>query len=199
MIEVLIVIAIIATISAILFPVFSNARDSARRTACAGQMRQAWMAAMLYRSDHDGDGKLGTSEEMGLPLRVPWLGMTPPHATELLNRVPQNVLKVSSLRCSSWPSKLNNSAYSYTWMYQDKLMHTNQNRWDRYAQEFGEQAIFIVDVNHNSGDIPMMSPYLSKLGFGINLGGSLLRHQKPGDMDILRWWTTPCTGNCPLN
>src|SRR5437868_5049896 len=48
LIELLVVIAIIAILAAILFPVFAQARESARRTACLSNMKQLGMAARMY-------------------------------------------------------------------------------------------------------------------------------------------------------
>ncbi len=53
LIELLVVIAIIAILAAILFPVFSQAKESAKKTAGIAQMRQLSVAAMMYASDHD--------------------------------------------------------------------------------------------------------------------------------------------------
>jgi len=54
LIELLVVIAIIMILAAILFPVFSRARDSSRRAACAANMRQLGLAFAQYRQDYDG-------------------------------------------------------------------------------------------------------------------------------------------------
>jgi prepilin-type N-terminal cleavage/methylation domain-containing protein/prepilin-type processing-associated H-X9-DG protein len=53
LIELLVVLAIIAVLSAILMPVFSQARESARGIMCAANMRQLGAAIMLYMSDND--------------------------------------------------------------------------------------------------------------------------------------------------
>jgi prepilin-type N-terminal cleavage/methylation domain-containing protein/prepilin-type processing-associated H-X9-DG protein len=54
LIEILIVIAIIALLAAILFPVFSKARENARRTSCASNMKQLALAVRQYVDDNDG-------------------------------------------------------------------------------------------------------------------------------------------------
>lgn len=53
LIELLVVIAIIAILAAILFPVFSRAREQARKTACLSNMKQIGNALMMYAQDWD--------------------------------------------------------------------------------------------------------------------------------------------------
>lgn len=54
LVELLVVIAVIAILAAILFPVFAFARRSARRTVCASNLRQTGIAFTLYQQDNDG-------------------------------------------------------------------------------------------------------------------------------------------------
>jgi len=53
LIELLVVIAIIAILAAILFPVFAQARESARQTVCLSNMKQIGTAMRLYITDYD--------------------------------------------------------------------------------------------------------------------------------------------------
>jgi len=53
LIELLVVIAIIAILAAILFPVFAQARESARRSACTSNMKQVTTAILMYTQDYD--------------------------------------------------------------------------------------------------------------------------------------------------
>jgi prepilin-type processing-associated H-X9-DG protein len=47
------VIAIIAILAAILFPVFSKAREKARQSSCASNMKQIGVALLQYEQDYD--------------------------------------------------------------------------------------------------------------------------------------------------
>ena len=76
LIELLVVIAIIAILAAILFPVFAQARESARQTVCASNMKQIGLAMRMYCQDNDeawvpvysqGPGPNGSTIQ-------PWIG-----------------------------------------------------------------------------------------------------------------------------
>jgi len=53
LIELLVVIAIIAILAALLFPVFAQARESARKTQCLSNARQIGLGMTLYNQDYD--------------------------------------------------------------------------------------------------------------------------------------------------
>ncbi len=53
LIELLVVIAIIAILAAILFPVFAQAREKARQTSCASNLKQVSLGAIQYVQDYD--------------------------------------------------------------------------------------------------------------------------------------------------
>jgi prepilin-type N-terminal cleavage/methylation domain-containing protein/prepilin-type processing-associated H-X9-DG protein len=63
LIELLVVIAVIAIIAAILFPVFSRAREQARASACLSNVKQIGMSVHLYAQDNDEQFPMGTYPE----------------------------------------------------------------------------------------------------------------------------------------
>ena len=77
LIELLVVIAIIAILAAILFPVFSEARESARQTTCSSNMRQIGMASRMYVGDYDENWFPATTigrPDPSFSLVMPWIG-----------------------------------------------------------------------------------------------------------------------------
>jgi prepilin-type N-terminal cleavage/methylation domain-containing protein/prepilin-type processing-associated H-X9-DG protein len=54
LIEMLVVIAIIAVLAAILFPVFSRVRENGRRVVCAANLQQIGTAITMYEQDYGG-------------------------------------------------------------------------------------------------------------------------------------------------
>lgn len=55
LIELLVVIAIIAILAAILFPVFTSARERARSARCLNNLKQLGLAFIQYADDHQGN------------------------------------------------------------------------------------------------------------------------------------------------
>lgn len=53
LVELLVVVAIIGILAAILFPVFSQARERARRTACLSNLKQMGLGMLMYTQDND--------------------------------------------------------------------------------------------------------------------------------------------------
>lgn len=70
LIELLVVIAIISILAAILFPVFAQAREKARQTACLNNVKQISLGLVQYLQDYD-EAFLPTATERQAPSSVP--------------------------------------------------------------------------------------------------------------------------------
>lgn len=75
LIELLVVIAIIAILAAILFPVFATAREKARQTTCASNLKQIGLAFAQYTSDYDEYLPVGKIFSSG----IGWAGQLYPY------------------------------------------------------------------------------------------------------------------------
>src|SRR5687768_3106386 len=69
LIEILFVVAIIAILASILFPVFQRARESARRASCQSNLRQIGLAILQYTQDYDEAMPRGEIFAFGTPAK----------------------------------------------------------------------------------------------------------------------------------
>jgi prepilin-type N-terminal cleavage/methylation domain-containing protein len=81
LIELLVVIAIIALLAAILFPVFSRAREQARRSACLSNLKQIGLGVMQYTQDYDESYPASSVviQETPTLLLAPWSTVIQPY------------------------------------------------------------------------------------------------------------------------
>ena len=70
LIELLIVITILAILACLLFPVFSRARESARRASCQSNLRQIALGLQQYTQDYDERFPVNPSDMDGWAITV---------------------------------------------------------------------------------------------------------------------------------
>ncbi len=106
LIELLVVIAIIAILAAILFPVFARAREKARQSSCASNMKQLALGSLMYMQDYDER------------LMCRW------HADDTDFRIPSMIYpyinNLQIFECPSWSTQRTHTGLgtynlSYTW------------------------------------------------------------------------------------
>lgn len=126
LIELLVVIAIISILASMLFPVFGRAREQARKTVCASNLRQIGMGIMQYSQDWD------ELYPMGYPFWAPE-GVADPSNT-LVQTTISYTKSTQVWDCNSWQGN-----------YQGSL--------DNYTPERGNYG-FITDVSNNVIGVP---------------------------------------------
>jgi prepilin-type N-terminal cleavage/methylation domain-containing protein len=71
LVEILICIAIVATLAGIVFVVSAPVRAKSRESVCISNLRQMYLGTAIYRQDYDGkdpvEGQVMTLAELGLP------------------------------------------------------------------------------------------------------------------------------------
>ncbi|GBC92137.1 Fimbrial protein [bacterium HR15] len=91
LIELLVVIAIIAILAAILFPVFTQAREKARQTQCLSNCRQIGLAVAMYIQDWDELMPSVRMHHPGSNIPTSWIDQVQPYVrTKLLHRCPSD-------------------------------------------------------------------------------------------------------------
>lgn len=90
LIELLVVIAIIAILAAILFPVFSQAREKARAATCVSNQKQILSSWHMYTQDYDekflpysGTDAAGNNAGCSAGYAIPWTFVMQPYAKSL--------------------------------------------------------------------------------------------------------------------
>jgi prepilin-type processing-associated H-X9-DG protein/prepilin-type N-terminal cleavage/methylation domain-containing protein len=82
LIELQVVIAIIAILASILFPVFGRARENARRSSCQSNLKQFGTSLVMYAQDYDEynvPAYVGTSTDPGNLANKPWIEILQPY------------------------------------------------------------------------------------------------------------------------
>lgn len=143
LIELLVVIAIISLLVSILLPSLNKAKDLARSTVCASNLRNWGMTYQLYASENDG--KLTIDAITGGDWRRHWHYMYPVYADQdykQMNRCPG--LTDESLYFLQYGI----NAELMTWSYRE--VAENQN-YLMSIDELNPEAYMMVDANVGTG------------------------------------------------
>ncbi len=170
LVELLAVLAIVAVLCAILWPVAASAKQSAKVASSVSRLRQIHLAAVLYQQDWGARHDYGTAEDMGLPS---------------LSQIGENRLGLS---LEFWHSPCSDTRPSdprldYTWA-PDEV-----EEWVEFVSRLKEKALLSTDMTCNERDLPADSRWVRRRGLGVTFGGSLIRRFRDGDFRDPQWWS----------
>ena len=195
LLEILTVIAIIAVIIAIAFPVISKARFKAYQPICVSNMRQVSMALNMYRQDYDGAESGNHYTQLGLPEFGAPLSENHIANKRIYNLFASQYVKdrrvllcptegQNYLKFPGYPSTYifySNYIIRYGWLGSDKYIEKQLN----FAEKYSSDPTFPALVCHKH-DLEYISRYGSDnskpnadfLGVGLNGGISHLRRDE---------------------
>ena len=179
LVEIIVTVSIIAVLTAIAFPVFLRARESANRAHCVSNLHQLDLDIELYRTDYDGQGVYGDIYAMGLPPRI---------AEGLGIKMGPGLQHLGICNGPGRPQGLVPWGFAYKYVPSAPGLLTGGYQWKNYVQSRQDNALLLFDPNHNDPEVPMHSSFTTKYGFGVRLNGSLVTKTKKGDIDDLSWW-----------
>lgn len=172
LIELLVVIAIISILASMLMPVYSRARESARKVVCSNQLHQLALAITLYNQDHDGGYPVAWtfwSSLSGLP--------TEPNLKTCIHIYVKND---AVWRCPSWTGRYGMNAWGGAPSGYD-FIAPSANTYE----VIGEPPSILNRAGSCWSEASLQSPSDYPLLFcGSHLTGSLNAHSGANDADF---------------
>lgn len=162
--EVMVSVAIVATLFAIVLPVMASAKQAAKETNCTVNLKNAMVAVNLYRADYEVSVPGSKPSEMGLPL------------------VPLKSVYYSQ-KCKEHPKP----GWPYIQLWQTWEFNSG---WPKVAVENGESLPMIADINHRNQGKSLYSPYTSKFAIICYLDTHVSKRVAMGDPSYLLTWLT---------
>lgn len=183
LVELLSVLAIISIVSAILFPVFTNAKREAKVTSAGQRLRQIHLQLILYRADQDASSDTGYPWEMGLPWGYSFTtnakGDLEPIQPNRFDKDPveyeifQKVEKNWETR-SPCGSHKELTPWCFGWDY----LARHWFRWKPDSEKYQDRQIVFADYNCNPMGTQFFNQFVSKRALGISIAGALVDRTK---------------------
>jgi prepilin-type N-terminal cleavage/methylation domain-containing protein len=176
LVEVLAVLAIIATLAALMFPVFTKSKREGYITADLDRLHQCQIATALY--EHDNDGVAGIP-----PFSLPGIG----------DELRGNFYGTQPYRIGGgdqpsavWASACGQHPLSptinFVW-----FASTDAAAQAQYQAQ-GEHSMLLADENCNESDVDVRSDFVTKLGLGVMVDGTLVRRYHQGNVYTWQFW-----------
>ncbi len=181
LIELLVVIAIIAILAAILFPVFARAREAARQSSCASNLRQLGTALQMYSQDYEGCYPLHLTLPPSYTVGHYWFGLLANGVVDKTQGMLYPYTRNHQIQlCPSFtgrPAYGNaTGGYGYNWIY--LASNTAAGRYGDYTVHeasinrpadciaFADVATYRTGANAGLYETFSIAPPSSSLGFG---------------------------------
>jgi prepilin-type N-terminal cleavage/methylation domain-containing protein len=150
LIELLVVIAIIAILAALLFPVFANARERARQTTCANNLKQIGTAIDLYAGNWDDTLPVVIGLVSGVDSLCYWKPLVDPY---LKSRA---VWACPSNPAADNPDYLGPDLYPAKWPFTPFSYTASASLWKAYApqDEKYDDGITAFSPSRSFSEIP---------------------------------------------
>src|SRR5690349_6001739 len=139
LIELLVVIAIIALLAAILFPVFARARENARKSSCANNMKQIGIGIAQYTQDYDESMPYREIAVNGTT--ISWKGSLQPYIKNL-----------QVFQCPSNSKRTTNDSRGTPISYGANTRNGSTDGWGVFAKDSTVVPVAISDVT-NAADV----------------------------------------------
>jgi len=169
LIEILAVISILGALAAITYPVFTQVRRSAQKSACMSNLRQIGLAITVYRSQYDGS-EVGTPAQMGLPP----------------GQVAFSLL--SGLKCHG-TSSLENFGVGYHQYWPNPGSDQRMEAfWAKFVGHYAGSTILIGDPSHQPSADQLSASWQNWSCLGLLLDTSVIERRRLGYPFSLLWW-----------
>jgi len=181
--EVVVSVAIVATLAALLFPVFAKAKEKAIETECVSNFRQIHLALSAYRSMWDGTDSPAPSDQMGFPmfLSLCFYDLYDPRWVD--NPVEKCRGRGYALDMGPGPGYVQAWAPPKGWSLWRKQAEED---WIRHVTKMGPGSIVVYDPNHQL-QLPISNLSVQR-ALGLRLDGSAKWRVRRGSFFARSWW-----------
>jgi len=183
-VEILTVIAIIAVLAGISFPVFQSSKRAGQVTAATVNLRQMNLALILYM-DQNG---LSVSGDL-----LPPTDDVYPDNGHILKPpgLQNNILNLPTASFLSPCGELDYRAVeglSVGYIRNNELSESRMRQWQ---QLFQSNLVTFMDMNCNDSSVNLHNQFEPKFGLGVLFAGNAVRKRSAGTWSEPGFWATP--------
>lgn len=208
MVEALVILAIIAMLTALVYPVLGDLKRKMKVFTSMRQLRDIHVGVELYRHEYGGVDVFQSYRSF-YTLAIPLPEMTlpfNPHLPGIDHRSNTWVSPCGNRNPLEADQELSRSAMFpgfHGWIsyvagkYDPRLIEINVpgngNRlyYMNYIPTYRENIVLAVDIYCNPPGTRMMAPLTRKRGIALLLSGQVVNKYAPGDASRLEWYSDP--------